>query len=83
MNIYLLEINTNPGLEESSPLISEIVPRMLDDALRLTVDVLFETKYCFSSNKGDGLENKEKENQEYQSPFPVKNYSDSENLLYW
>jgi hypothetical protein len=43
----LIEINTNPGLEESSPWIKLIVPRMLDDALRLTIDQLFETKYDF------------------------------------
>ena len=40
-NVYLLEINTNPGLEESSPLIRMLVPRMIDDALKLTVDKLF------------------------------------------
>ena len=47
-NLFLIEINTNPGLEESSPWIKLIVPRMLDDALRLTVDKLFETKYDFN-----------------------------------
>ena len=46
-NLFLIEINTNPGLEESSPWIKIIVPRMLDDALRLTIDQLFETKYNF------------------------------------
>ena len=46
-NIFLIEINTNPGLEESSPWIKIIVPRMLDDVLRLTIDQLFETKYDF------------------------------------
>ena len=35
---YLLEINMNPGLEISSPLISKLVPRMVDDALKLTID---------------------------------------------
>ena len=35
---YLLEINVNPGLEISSPLISKLVPRMVDDALKLTID---------------------------------------------
>ena len=35
---YLLEINMNPGLEISSPLISRLVPRMVDDALKLTID---------------------------------------------
>ena len=49
-NVFLIEINTNPGLEESSPWIKIIVPRMLDDALRLTLDQLFEPKYDFSLN---------------------------------
>ena len=49
-NVFLIEINTNPGLEESSPWIKVIVPRMLDDALRLTLDQLFEPKYDFSQN---------------------------------
>ena len=35
---YLLEINMNPGLEISSPLISQLVPRMVDDAFKLTID---------------------------------------------
>ena len=38
---YLLEINLNPGLEISSPLISRLVPRMVDDALKLTIDVKY------------------------------------------
>ena len=38
---YLLEINLNPGLEISSPLISKLVPRMVDDALKLTIDSKF------------------------------------------
>ena len=49
-NLFLIEINTNPGLEESSPWIKTIVPRMLDDALRLTIDVLFNTKYDHALN---------------------------------
>ena len=49
-NVFLIEINTNPGLEESSPWIKIIVPRMLDDALRLTLDQLFEPKYDFNHN---------------------------------
>lgn len=123
-NIYLLEINTNPGLEESSPLIKILIPRMLDDALRLTIDDVCDTKYSFSqymeennnvnnlntidfkdeinidnsSNcfhttnaiKNDTLNTfKEKDEknlnennkpQVYVSPFPVEDYSDSDNL---
>ena len=49
-NVYLLEINSNPGLEISSPWIKAIVPRMIDDALRLTLDDVFPTKYQFDKN---------------------------------
>ena len=49
-NVYLLEINTNPGLEISSPWIKAIVPRMIDDALRLTMDEVFPPKYQFDKN---------------------------------
>ena len=49
-NVYLLEVNSNPGLEISSPWIKAIVPRMVDDALRLTLDEVFPTKYQFDKN---------------------------------
>ncbi len=67
--LYLLEVNTNPGLEYSSPLIRMLVPRMVEDALRLTVDDLFEPKYSCVDEKGS-----------YVSPFKVQNYSDNENM---
>ena len=49
-NLFLIEINTNPGLEISSPWIQIVVPRMLDDALRLTLDKVFEPIYDFTKN---------------------------------
>ena len=76
-NPFLIEVNLNPGLEESSPLIKMLVPRMLDDALRLTVDKEFNTVYSFR-----GIERKAKDdNYEYESPFPVNGYSNSENMF--
>ena len=72
LNPFLIEINTNPGLEISSPLIQKLVPRMIDDAFRLTIDEIFETKY--SKNR---LDSKGK----YISPFPVDGYNDNENLF--
>ena len=69
---WLLEINDNPGLCESSPLIKTLVPRMLDDAFRLTLDLIFNTKYadyCYDKNR------------EYKSPYPVENFPDSQNLF--
>ena len=35
---WLIEINTNPCLEESNQLLSQYLPRMLDDAFKLTLD---------------------------------------------
>ena len=64
---FLLEINTNPGLEISSPLIQMLVPRMIDDAFRLTIDKTFD------NNDGNG----KKKNR---SKFHVDNYSDEENM---
>lgn len=38
---WLIEVNTNPCLEETSSLLKEYLPRMLDDAFKLTLDVIF------------------------------------------
>ena len=70
-NLYLIEINTNPGYEISSDLIKIIIPRMLDDALRLTVDEIFPTDY-----EKDWLD----ENKNYKSKFSVEGYDDKENM---
>ena len=41
LNPWLIEVNTNPCLEESNQLLRYLVPRMLDDAFKLTVDQLY------------------------------------------
>ena len=38
---WLIEVNTNPCLEETSQLLKQYLPRMLDDAFKLTIDVFF------------------------------------------
>ena len=38
---WLLEVNTNPCLELSSPHLARIIPAMLDNSLRLALDPLF------------------------------------------
>ena len=70
-NVYLIEINTNPGLEISSKLIEILVPRMIEDALRLTIDDLFQTKYNeeWTDEKGN-----------YKSNYHVDGYEDKENM---
>ncbi len=39
--VWLIECNTNPCLDESSQLLRNLLPRMLDDAFKLTVDKVF------------------------------------------
>jgi len=41
---WLIEVNTNPCLEESSTLLRILIPRMVDDALKLTLDVVYPPK---------------------------------------
>ena len=70
-NVFLIEINTNPGLEISSDIIAELVPRMIDNALLLTVDELFPTEYSKESLNEKG---------QYKSKFHVNGYNDDENM---
>lgn len=39
--VWLIEVNTNPCIETSSSLLKMLIPRMLNDAFKLTVDELF------------------------------------------
>lgn len=39
--VWLIEVNTNPCLDESSALLKGLLPRMLDDAFKLTIDRIF------------------------------------------
>lgn len=40
--VYLIEVNTNPCLQTSeSPLLSRLVPAMVDNTFRLVIDPLF------------------------------------------
>ena len=70
---WILEINNNPGLGISSPVIEKLVPRMIDDALRLTIDKIFETEYDDSCI--------DKENNEYISKFKLDGFNDDENVF--
>lgn len=41
MNVWLIEVNTNPCIEESSKILKVYLPRMIDDMIKLSVDSLF------------------------------------------
>lgn len=40
-NTWLIEVNTNPCIEESSSILKKLIPRMIDDMMKLSVDTFF------------------------------------------
>jgi D-alanine-D-alanine ligase-like ATP-grasp enzyme len=40
-NVWLIEVNTNPCIEESSSILKVFLPRMINDMLKLSVDTIF------------------------------------------
>lgn len=49
-HVWLIEVNTNPCIELSNKWLSSIIPRMLDDAMKLTIDKIFYKKKCFKED---------------------------------
>jgi hypothetical protein len=60
--VWLIEVNTNPCLELSSPLLVRIIPSMVENALKIALDPLFPPlrdwpkkkpipSYSFETNK--------------------------------
>ena len=47
LNTYLIEVNTNPCLEESNELLRKLLPRMLDDMLNVVLDPFFNYYYLY------------------------------------
>ena len=42
LNTWMIEVNTNPCLEESSSILQMYLPRLVEDMLSLSVDSLFK-----------------------------------------
>jgi hypothetical protein len=49
--VYLIEINTNPCLNICCPLLSKLIPNVVDNTFRLAVDPLFPPPENFSAKK--------------------------------
>ena len=49
--VYLIEVNTNPCLELASPLLSRLIPTMLENALKIGLDPIFLPPESFSLKK--------------------------------
>jgi len=64
-NVWLIEVNTNPCLEESSFLLKSLLPRMIDDAFKLTLDKYFV---------------RPKEYERSKIRYPVAGYDDNFNI---
>lgn len=39
--VWMIEVNTNPCLELSSKLLERVIPTMLEQTFRLTLDIIF------------------------------------------
>jgi len=48
---YLIEVNTNPCLELSSPLLARLIPNMLENALKIGMDPVYLPPEFFSTKK--------------------------------
>ena len=67
-NTWLIEVNTNPCIEESSSVLKILLPRMIDDMMKLSVDRFYSD---FKPKNGETK-------QKYE--FPVPGYDNEENM---
>lgn len=45
LKLWLIEVNTNPSLDETNQFLQALIPRMLDDAFKLTLDQEFKPPF--------------------------------------
>jgi hypothetical protein len=76
LNTWLIEVNTNPCLEESSRILAKLIPRMVEDMLKLSVDTYFSD---FNPKR---VAPKPGEPEPTNTPaiFPVDGYPDEDNM---
>ena len=88
LNTWMIEVNTNPCLEESSNILKMYIPRMIEDMLCLSVDALFNNyKGMISDNfqpefsGGSPRTNKTQDLKQKPYSYPsVDGYPDDENM---
>ena len=59
---WLIEINTNPCLQTSSTTLERVIPRMVDNAFKLTIDLQFPPPLSWANSKKHYMPNKVKVN---------------------
>eukprot|EP00347_Sterkiella_histriomuscorum_P014963 403358833 len=67
---YIIEVNTNPCIEESSGLLKMLLPRMIDDMFKLTIDTIFPIN-----------SQQQQQQQAIPSQYKVENYDDNVNMF--
>lgn len=72
---WLIEVNTNPCLEESSEILKMLLPRMIDDAFKLTLDLVFPPLKTDNLPERDPLDGLVGE-----GAFEVEGYADEFNM---
>lgn len=85
LNTWLIEVNTNPCLEESNRLLKHLIPRMIDDLFNITMDPLFypgDQKYksAFPLHP-DVFKDTSKADVVIPDKEPHTGYKDNENLF--
>jgi hypothetical protein len=80
--VWLIEANTNPALSTGNSYLDQLIPRMLDDAWKITLDRLFPPPKLNSPlDKILGKEEVASINKKYSSTtFPLLDHDDDLNL---
>lgn len=72
LNTIIIEVNTNPCLEESNQLLKHMLPRMLDDMFNITMDPLFYGKESAAQTLDNNTTTPNNRPKNYKSNFPIK-----------
>ena len=79
-NVWLIEVNTNPALQESSLYLKNLIPRMIDDMMKLTIDKVFLPFYKEVVQEGSRVTQEQLDEMLNMPSKPVKELSPQENV---
>jgi tubulin monoglycylase TTLL3/8 len=63
--VFLIEINTNPDITICCPILSKIIPNMLENSFKIAIDPIFPPPYSNHSRRCNFITNAI-ENNKYQ-----------------
>lgn len=90
LNTFLIEVNTNPCLEESNHLLRCMLPRMIDDMLNIVSDPIFNHAHLYNQFISPPVSPRRQMNSNYRSIYKLPGklfgeghpgYADNENLF--